>query len=86
MKTRPNLDLKVEDNQNLSQSPPGGNITDVKPAAKVDEEAFKDFKYELDGNDYSKERCEELERAYWKTLTYAPPLYGRRYAWYSVRR
>jgi hypothetical protein len=45
-------------------------------AAKVDEEAFKDFKYELDGNDYSKERCEELERAYWKTLTYAPPLYG----------
>lgn len=45
-------------------------------AAKVDEEAFKDFKYELEGEDYSKERCEELERAYWKTLTYAPPLYG----------
>lgn len=45
-------------------------------AAKVDEEAFKDFKYELEGEDYSPERCEELERAYWKTLTYAPPLYG----------
>jgi hypothetical protein len=45
-------------------------------AAKVDEAAFKDFKYELEGEDYSKERCEELERAYWKTLTYAPPLYG----------
>ena len=45
-------------------------------AAKVDEEAFKDFIYELEGNGYSKERCEELERAYWKTLTYAPPLYG----------
>lgn len=44
-------------------------------AAKIDEEAFKDFKYELD-EDYSPERCEELERAYWKTLTYAPPLYG----------
>ena len=44
-------------------------------AAKVDEEAFKDFNYELD-EDYSPERCEELERAYWKTLTYAPPLYG----------
>ena len=44
-------------------------------SAKVDEEAFKDFKYELD-EDYSPERCEELERAYWKTLTYAPPLYG----------
>lgn len=45
-------------------------------AAKVDEEAFKNFKYELEGEDYSPERCEELERAYWKTLTYAPPLYG----------
>lgn len=44
-------------------------------AAKVDEEAFKDFKYELP-EEYSPERCEELERAYWKTLTYAPPLYG----------
>jgi hypothetical protein len=45
-------------------------------AGKIDEEAFKNFKYELEGADYSKERCEELERAYWKTLTYAPPLYG----------
>ena len=45
-------------------------------AAKVDEEAFKDFKYELEGDEFTKERCEELERAYWKTLTYAPPLYG----------
>ena len=45
-------------------------------ASKIDEAAFKDFKYELEGEDYSPERCEELERAYWKTLTYAPPLYG----------
>ncbi|KAF4628181.1 hypothetical protein G7Y89_g9973 [Cudoniella acicularis] len=45
-------------------------------AAKVDEAAFKDFKYELDGDEYTAERCEELERGYWKTLTYAPPLYG----------
>ena len=45
-------------------------------AAKVDEAAFKDFKYRLEGEDYSPERCEELERVYWKTLTYAPPLYG----------
>lgn len=45
-------------------------------SAAVDEAAFKDFKYELEGEDYSPERCEELERAYWKTLTYASPLYG----------
>lgn len=44
--------------------------------ARVDEEAFKDFQYELDVSEYTAERCEELERAYWKTLTYAPPLYG----------
>jgi hypothetical protein len=43
---------------------------------KVDEAAFKDFKYELEGDEFTPERCEELERAYWKTLTYAPPLYG----------
>lgn len=45
-------------------------------AGKIDEEAFKDFKYQLEGEDFSPERCEELERTYWKTLTYAPPLYG----------
>ena len=30
----------------------------------------------MDISDYTPERCEELERAYWKTLTYAAPLYG----------
>ncbi|OAA76010.1 jumonji family transcription factor [Akanthomyces lecanii RCEF 1005] len=42
----------------------------------IDEEAFKDFDYKMDISDYTAERCEELERAYWKTLTYAAPLYG----------
>ncbi|KAH6695782.1 JmjC domain-containing protein [Plectosphaerella plurivora] len=45
-------------------------------SAAIDEEAFKEFDYEMDISDYTAERCEELERAYWKTLTYAPPLYG----------
>ena len=45
-------------------------------SAAIDEEAFKDFNYKMDISDYTAERCEELERAYWKTLTYAPPLYG----------
>ncbi|KAL7623632.1 hypothetical protein AAE478_005184 [Parahypoxylon ruwenzoriense] len=45
-------------------------------SAKIDEEAFRDFDYRMDISDYTPERCEELERIYWKTLTYAPPLYG----------
>jgi hypothetical protein len=45
-------------------------------AGKIDEAAFKDFEYRLLDEEFTKERCEELERAYWKTLTYAPPLYG----------
>lgn len=44
--------------------------------AKIDEAAFKDFDYRMDVSEYTQERCEDLERAYWKTLTYAPPLYG----------
>lgn len=45
-------------------------------SARIDEEAFKEFDYKMDISDYTPERCEELERIYWKTLTYAPPLYG----------
>lgn len=42
----------------------------------VDEEHFEGFDYRMDVSDFTPERCEELERIYWKTLTYAPPLYG----------
>ncbi|RGP64111.1 DNA damage-responsive transcriptional repressor rph1 [Fusarium longipes] len=45
-------------------------------SAMIDEAAFKDWDYKMDTSEYTPERCEELERAYWKTLTYAPPLYG----------
>ncbi|KAG6040591.1 hypothetical protein E4U41_007784 [Claviceps citrina] len=45
-------------------------------SAMVDEAAFKDFDYQMDTSEFTPERCEELERAYWKTLTYAAPLYG----------
>ncbi|KAH7320886.1 hypothetical protein B0I35DRAFT_450522 [Stachybotrys elegans] len=45
-------------------------------SAAIDEAAFKDFDYRMDISEYTPERCEELERSYWKTLTYAQPLYG----------
>ncbi|KAH6851093.1 hypothetical protein B0I37DRAFT_429572 [Chaetomium sp. MPI-CAGE-AT-0009] len=45
-------------------------------SAMIDEAAFKDWDYRMDVSDFTPERCEELEKTYWKTLTYAPPLYG----------
>lgn len=45
-------------------------------SAMIDEAAFKNWDYRMDTSEYTPERCEELERAYWKTLTYAAPLYG----------
>ncbi|KAL2195947.1 hypothetical protein P885DRAFT_39143 [Corynascus similis CBS 632.67] len=45
-------------------------------SAMIDEAAFKDWDYRMDISEFTPERCEELEKIYWKTLTYAPPLYG----------
>jgi hypothetical protein len=43
----------------------------------VDEEAFKNFDYRIhDQQEYTQERCEELETAYWKSLMFNNPLYG----------
>ncbi|KAK2787517.1 hypothetical protein FQN51_003148 [Onygenales sp. PD_10] len=49
-----------------------GDTTDY-----IDEEAFKDFDYKLVGSEeFTQERCEELETAYWKSLMYNNPMYG----------
>ncbi|KAK4141189.1 uncharacterized protein C8A04DRAFT_14280 [Dichotomopilus funicola] len=45
-------------------------------SAMIDEAAFRDWDYHMDISEFTPERCEELEKTYWKTLTYAPPLYG----------
>ena len=43
----------------------------------IDEAAFKDFDYRITNQDeYTSERCDELERSYWKSITYNSPLYG----------
>ncbi|KAL4956744.1 hypothetical protein BDW69DRAFT_70480 [Aspergillus filifer] len=43
----------------------------------VDEEAYKDFDYRIhDNEEYTHERCEELETLYWKSLMYNNPMYG----------
>ena len=43
----------------------------------IDEAAFEDFDYHLPGLDeYTVERCKELEDNYWKTINYGQPMYG----------
>ena len=46
-------------------------------AEDIDEAAFEDFDYRFHDNDeFTSERCHELEDRYWKSLTFAPPMYG----------
>lgn len=42
----------------------------------VDEEAFKDFDYHLPVDEYTVDRCKELEENYWRTINYGQPMYG----------
>ncbi|KAF2129114.1 hypothetical protein P153DRAFT_376395 [Dothidotthia symphoricarpi CBS 119687] len=43
----------------------------------IDEEAFDEFDYHLEGlEEYTVERCKELEDNYWKTINYGQPMYG----------
>lgn len=72
----PHADDSDNDRKGASTSVSARRLYNRKEAAtRIDEEAFRDFDYRLH-EEFSRERCEELERAYWKTLTYASPLYG----------
>ncbi|KAK5223124.1 hypothetical protein LTR72_005961 [Exophiala xenobiotica] len=43
----------------------------------IDEEAFKDFDYRVYDNDqWTAERCDELEDKYWKSLNFSNPMYA----------
>ncbi len=43
----------------------------------IDEEAFEDFDYRVYDNDqWTAERCEELEDKYWKSLNFSNPMYA----------
>jgi hypothetical protein len=78
---------KTSDNEDSGHSKPKGrqpksvstrrqhNRRDL--ADVIDEEAFKGFDYRIHNQaDWTKERCSELETAYWKSLTFNNPLYG----------
>ncbi|KAK5108171.1 hypothetical protein LTR62_008702 [Meristemomyces frigidus] len=49
----------------------------AEAADHIDEKAFKNFDYHLDGLDeYTQERCAELEQHYWKSLAFNHPMYA----------
>jgi hypothetical protein len=43
----------------------------------IDESAFKGFDYHLgDADQFTPDRCRELEEVYWRTINYGTPMYG----------
>lgn len=53
------------------------NITEKNDI--IDEAAFEGFDYKMDQQDldeFTAERCSELETAYWKSVTFAQPMYA----------
>ncbi|KAK6528733.1 hypothetical protein TWF694_003973 [Orbilia ellipsospora] len=50
---------------------------ELEEAAAEAAEIWNGFNYRMpDVNEFTPERCEELERHYWRTLTYNSPMYG----------
>jgi hypothetical protein len=43
---------------------------------KKGNDAFQGFDYRYGAEEFTPERCEELERTYWRSLTYSSPMYG----------
>ncbi|KAK5137093.1 hypothetical protein LTR08_001102 [Meristemomyces frigidus] len=49
----------------------------AEAADNVDEAAFEDFDYHMDGlEEFTPERCAELETHYWKSLAFNQPMYA----------
>ncbi|KAG5519296.1 hypothetical protein PMAC_001921 [Pneumocystis sp. 'macacae'] len=62
--------LKKKDKKSLLSK----NVNKVNQLDNCD---FDDFDYKITNpEEYTIERCKELERIYWKTITYNSPLYG----------
>lgn len=54
-----------------SKAPKSGN--DISATLKDEAEVHA---YNIDTTEFTPERCEQLEKTYWKSLTYSEPMYG----------
>ena len=79
-------EVASDDDDALSCNPKGRQPKSVSSRRKhnrrdqadiIDEAAFKDFDYRVYNQDeWTTERCQELETSYWKGLTFNNPMYG----------
>ncbi|KAJ9641882.1 hypothetical protein H2199_005095 [Coniosporium tulheliwenetii] len=69
---------KPRGRQPKSKSVSSRRLNNRREAAdEIDEKAFKNFDYHFGNVDeFTPERCKELEEVYWKTLNYGQPMYG----------
>ncbi|KAL8789594.1 MAG: hypothetical protein Q9213_001030 [Squamulea squamosa] len=84
--TKTKKEVNSDDEQNASSKPRGRQPKSVASRRQhnrqdqnevVDEEAFKDFDYRVyNQSEWTPQRCNELETAYWKSLTFNNPMYG----------
>ncbi|ODQ63127.1 JmjC-domain-containing protein, partial [Nadsonia fulvescens var. elongata DSM 6958] len=59
-----------------NNQPPESRGRVRKKANRSQDKSQSAFDYKFDDSSFTRDRCEFLERLYWKTLTYAEPLYG----------
>lgn len=52
------------------------NDVNDSPSKRLRHHHHYDPLYNIDSSQFTPERCEELEKTYWRTLTYAEPMYG----------
>ncbi|KAF2118907.1 hypothetical protein BDV96DRAFT_487608 [Lophiotrema nucula] len=80
--------IKKEDQDETTPTKPKGRQPKASTSSRrmnnrtamaefIDEKAFENFDYHLPGlEEFSIERCKELEDNYWKTINYGQPMYG----------
>jgi hypothetical protein len=76
-KQRQKQKSKTEAEKAVAKSVSSRRMNNRQEAFEVDEAAFKGFDYHMkDLDQFSRERCRELEEVYWKTINYGTPMYG----------
>lgn len=83
LKREPNSDSEEEETPSKSRGRQPKSVTSRRKnnrgeqADVIDEEAFRSFDYRVHNQEeWTPERCHELETAYWKSLTFNNPMYG----------